>query len=70
MKIVIKNILISLVIIAVVASIAGNVYYFGYKRLEKYLMQKGFNIAVEQIIQTVQHAGEIKISEDLILIKK
>jgi Na+-translocating ferredoxin:NAD+ oxidoreductase RnfD subunit len=67
---IIKNILISLAIIAVLASIIGNVYYFGYKKLETYLMQKGFNEAVSQIIYRVQQTGEVQITSDLILIKK
>jgi Na+-translocating ferredoxin:NAD+ oxidoreductase RnfD subunit len=67
---IIRNILISLAIIAVLASAAGNIYYFGWKKLEANLLQKGFDIAVSQIIQSVQQIGQVQLGEDLILIKK
>ena len=70
MKTITKKILLSLAIIAIVASVVGNVYYFGWLNLQRYFLQKGFNIAVSQIVQTVQQTGQVQISKDLILIKK
>ena len=70
MKKIIKTILYALLAIAILASIGGNIYYFGYKQLEANLMQKGFNLAIGQVMQTVQKTGEVQITKDLILIKK
>ncbi len=70
MKKIIKISLIILVAIAILASFIGNIYYFGWKKVEANLLQKGFNLAVGQIIQTVQQTGQVQLSQDLILIKK
>ena len=67
---IIKKVLIGLVVIAVLGSLGGNLYYFGWKKLEAHLIQKGANFAVGQIIQIVKQQGEIKLTEDVILIKK
>lgn len=67
---IIRNILVSLAIIAVLASIVGNLYYFGWLNLEKYLMQKGFNIAINRVIQTVEQTGQVQLADNLILIKQ
>ena len=66
LKILLKigNVLVILMAIGILG------YYLGYKKIETKLLQKGFNIAVGQIIQSVQQNGEVKISQDLILIKK
>ena len=67
---IIKTILVVLVAIAILASIGGNIYYFGYKQLEANLMQKGFNIAIGQIINSVEQTGQVQLSDTIILIKK
>jgi len=67
---IIRNILISIAIIAVLASVIGNVYYFGWLNLKNKLLQQGFNIAVNQIVQSVKQTGQIQIDKDLILIQK
>jgi len=69
-KKILKIVLIVLVIIAVLASIAGNIYYFGYKQLEANLLHKGFNIAVAQIINSIDKTGQVQISDNLILVPK
>jgi NADH:ubiquinone oxidoreductase subunit 2 (subunit N) len=61
---IIKNILISLAIIAVLASLVGNIYYFGWLELENNLKQQGFDIAVNQIINSVNQTGQVQISQD------
>lgn len=65
-----KIILISIQILSVVAGLATVGYFFGYKTLEAKLMQKGFNIAVGQIMQTAQQTGQVQLSKDLILVDK
>lgn len=67
---IIRNILISLGAIIILVSLVGNLYYFGYKQLETNLMQKGFNIAINQITKMVKETGQAQIDKDLILIKK
>jgi hypothetical protein len=61
MKPIIKFILIALVTVAVLASVAANVYIFGWQYLQNSLMQKGYNIAVSQVIQTVQQQGWVQV---------
>jgi hypothetical protein len=61
------KILVGLVIIA---SIGGNLYYFGYKKLEAKLLEKGFNLAIGQIINSVEKTGQVKLSDKITLIKK
>jgi Cu/Ag efflux pump CusA len=65
------SLIIKLVVgIIIFISVCLNVYYFGYKQLEVNLMQKGFNIAVGQIINQVNTTGSVQLGENLILIKK
>lgn len=66
----IKNILIGLTIIAVLISIAGNIYYFGWLKLKNSFIRQGVNLAVGQIIQTAQQTGQVQLSKDIILIIK
>jgi hypothetical protein len=70
MKKIIKIALYALLVISFLASIVGNGYYFGYKQLEANLLQKGFNIAVGQIVQSVQQTGQVQLSENMVLIQK
>jgi len=70
MKKIIKNILISLVAIIVLACTGYTAYGLGWKKIENNLLQKGFNIAVGQIVNSVQQTGQVQISQDLILIKQ
>ncbi len=64
--------IISIVInISVVVAAIGTIgYFWGYKQLEVNLLQKGFNLAVGQIVQAVQQTGSVQLDKDLILIKK
>jgi uncharacterized membrane protein YqhA len=57
-------------VLIIVLAIGVLGYFFGWKKIEANLLQKGFNIAIGQIIQNVQQTGEVKLSADLILIKK
>ena len=67
---IIKIIIITIIGIIILGSIGLNLYYFVWKNIENNLMIKGFNIAIAQIVQSIQKTGEVKISQDLILIKK
>jgi len=57
-------------VLVILGAIGVLAYYFGYKKLETNLMQKGFNIAVSQIVKTIQTNGEVKINSDITLIMK
>ena len=70
MKKIIKIAIIIIISLVVLTSIGLNLYYFGYKKLETNLMQKGFNMAVSQIIQSIKMVKEVRISDDIILIQK
>ena len=70
MKSNIKIILIILNIIVIVLAIATILYFWGYKALENNLTQKGFNIAISQITQSIQLTGQVQINKDLILVQK
>lgn len=67
---ILRNVLIGLAIVIVLVSVGGNLYSYGYKQLEANLMQKGFNIAVGQIANTVKQTGQVQLSQDLILVPK
>ena len=67
---ILRNVLISLAIIAILASIIGNIYYFGWLNLQKYFVQQGFNIAVGQIVNTVNQTGSVNLGQGLVLIKQ
>ena len=67
---IIKIILIVLNIILIAGAMATIGYFWGWKTIENNLMQRGFNLAVGQIIQSVQQTGQVQLSQDLILIKK
>ena len=64
----IVSIILNVSVILVAIGTVG--YFWGYKQLETNLLQKGFNIAVSQIIQQINQTGEVQLSQDLILIKK
>ena len=65
-----KIIIIILAVSVLVASLGANLYHFGWKKLESKLREEGFNIAVNYIIKQVNEKGEVKINDNLILIKK
>ncbi|MCX6724262.1 MAG: hypothetical protein NT155_03785 [Candidatus Staskawiczbacteria bacterium] len=66
---IIRSILIVLAVLAIVASIAGNVYYFGWLNLQNSLMQKGYNTALQQVIQAVQAQGLVKIGDYTLILQ-
>lgn len=55
-------------VLVILGAIGVLVYFFGYLNLEKYLMQKGFNLAVNSIVNEVKQTGQVQVSKDLILI--
>ena len=67
---IIKIILTIVNILAILGALATIGYFWGYKALEKNIMQKGFDIAISQIAQSVTSSGQVQISKDLILIAK
>ena len=70
MKPIIRIILAVLNILVIVLAIGTITYFWGYKPLEANLLQKGFNIAISQITQSIQLTGQAQIGKDLILIVK
>jgi len=63
----IVSIILNVSVILVAIGTVG--YFWGYQKLEANLIQKGFNIAIGQIIQSVQQTGQVQIG-DIILIQK
>jgi len=70
MKKIIKIAIITIVSLAVLTSLAGNLYFTVWKQVEQKIMQKGFNLAITQIVQAIKMTGEVQISEDITLIQK
>ena len=70
MKPIIKKILIALFILVVLASVAGNVYYFGWINLQNYFEQQGFNIATSQILNLIKQNGSVKIGNITLIQQK
>jgi hypothetical protein len=66
----IKLFIIAIISLAVLGLAGFNLYYFGWKKVSLDLQQKGFNIAVGEIIKQINSNGEVKINSSLILIKK
>ncbi len=57
----IRNMLIALLVIVVLASVGANAYFFGWLQLEAYWEQQGVNIVASQIVNQVKQMGQIQI---------
>ena len=44
-------------------------YYLGWKKIEANLIRKGFNIAVSQIVSSVEKTGQIQINDFILIVK-
>jgi len=70
MKKYIKIISIVLNVLVVLLALGVLGYYLGWKKVETKLRQEGFNVAINQIVQTVKQTGEVNFGNNLILIPK
>jgi len=69
MKKTIKKIAKIALIVIICVSFGLNIYYFGWKRLERKIYQRGIAQCVNTILTSVRQRGEVRIN-NLILVPK
>lgn len=54
-----KKMLKVIIVVLIVASVLGNVYFFGWKKIEQKIYQRGVNDAVLSVSNQVKNSGQI-----------
>jgi len=59
-----KKVVIIIGIFLIIGSVSLNLYWFGWKRIEQRIYQRGVNDAIVFVVSQVQNTGEVRITTE------